>query len=368
MDAIFFKNLEYDKNLLLKKLNEGFKLIGGFEKFFKKGEKILLKPNLLAPDPPEKATTTHPVFFEAVAEYFKKKGCIVYAGDSPSISKSIQSAKVAGILDVCNRLGIEFLRFEEGIKVKNPEGRFVKSFLIAKDLNKIDKIVNLPKLKNHALTVFTGSLKNIFGLIPGKEKALWHARKPDASMFSNMIIDLNKLIKPYFSIMDGILAQEGNGPRGGHPIHLGYMIMSENSFLVDLIAVTTVGYNSYNVHIIREYAAREHMPLDITKYNIYGDEIEVNNKFQKITVYKQNMFNLTFLTNIINKIFSPVPVVIKDKCKKCGICFESCPSQPKTISWKKGEYPEFNYKNCIRCFCCQENCPYEAIVIKRQIF
>lgn len=367
MKAVFFKNLHYEKDLLLKKLDEGFDLLGGFNKFFKKGERVLLKPNLLAPDPPEKATTTHPIFFEAVAEYFKENGINVFAGDSPSISRSIQSAKVSGILNICKKLDIKFLKLEKGKRVKNPEGRFVKSFLIAEKLEEIEKVVNLPKLKNHALTIFTGSLKNIFGLIPGKEKAMWHAKKPDAAMFSNMIVDLVKLIKPAFNIMDGIVGQEGNGPRGGNAKYLGFMIMSDDPFLVDLIATISVGYDPYRVHIVREYGARENKSFNINDYEILGDEIEINNSFKKINIYKQNMLSLTFLNKIIENLFSPLPYIIKSRCEKCGLCYESCPSIPKTIQWCKNSYPHFEYKNCIKCFCCQENCPYNAIVIKRKI-
>ena len=65
--------------------------------------------------------------------------------------------------------------------------------------------------------------------------------------------------------------------------------------------------------------------------------------------------------------------MVKEKCRKCGICVSVCPVEPKAINWNSSietdetEPPVYNYNNCIRCFCCQEVCPEGAIKIKTPI-
>jgi len=363
MKGVFFSDVFYNKDLIKSKIDKGFSLIGGFFKYFKKGDKVLLKPNLLAQDPPEKATTTHPVFFEAVCQYFLDNGINIIAGDSPAISKSLDAARVSGILDVCNRLNIPFATMEKSYKVVFKNGIAAKSFDLAFELKNIDKVVSLPKLKNHALTIYTGSMKNLFGLIPGRKKAMLHTKYPDIVMFSHMIVDLLEVIKPTISIMDAILAQEGNGPRGGNPVYLNTLIMGEHPFIVDLIASYYIGYNPEKIPIIREFGFRHKLSFDLKDHEIFGDKILVVKNFKK-TKSKNNMLSIGFLTPIIEWLFTPKPHVIKDKCMKCGLCYETCPSTPKTISWAKNEIPQFNYNYCIRCFCCQEACPYSAIIKK----
>lgn len=83
-----------------------------------------------------------------------------------------------------------------------------------------DVIVDLAKLKSHALTKFSGAVKNYYGTIPGLQKVETHARFPDYGDFGSMLCDLCAYFagnKPTFSVLDGIVAMEGNGPTGGEP-------------------------------------------------------------------------------------------------------------------------------------------------------
>ena len=66
------------------------------------------------------------------------------------------------------------------------------------------------------------------------------------------------------------------------------------------------------------------------------------------------------------KPFEPLlekkPYILEDRCVKCGICVNSCPLEKKALVMK--EYPKYDYKSCIRCYCCQEMCPQKAIEVK----
>jgi formate hydrogenlyase subunit 6/NADH:ubiquinone oxidoreductase subunit I len=70
------------------------------------------------------------------------------------------------------------------------------------------------------------------------------------------------------------------------------------------------------------------------------------------------------------------PVILKEKCVRCGACVAACPLEEKAIYFPEGEVPRpgvkreapvYDYKKCIRCYCCQEMCPEKAIIVKRKL-
>ena len=77
------ESYEYDE--VRSAVARGLDLIGGAGKFVKQGQRLLLKPNLLVGEAPEKCVNTHPSVFRAVAEIFKATGAVVSYGDSPAI-------------------------------------------------------------------------------------------------------------------------------------------------------------------------------------------------------------------------------------------------------------------------------------------
>ena len=48
-----------------------------------------------------------------------------------------------------------------------------------------------------------------------------------------------------------------------------------------------------------------------------------------------------------------------DLCKKCGICFKSCPVE--AIEWQKKEPAYIHKSKCTKCMTCITNCPFDAI-------
>ncbi|MGD9675969.1 MAG: DUF362 domain-containing protein, partial [Candidatus Bipolaricaulia bacterium] len=101
--------------------------------------------------------------------------------------------------------------------VSFPEGHLIKQFTIARGVLASDALVSIAKLKTHGLTRITGAIKNQFGCIPGPLKAEFHARLPNAVLFSQMLVDLNLLLRPRLFVVDGVVAMEGNGPQRGRP-------------------------------------------------------------------------------------------------------------------------------------------------------
>ncbi|HEX9063197.1 MAG TPA: DUF362 domain-containing protein, partial [Clostridia bacterium] len=170
----------YDYDTVREAVRRGIELLGGSGKYARAGEKILIKPNLLSADPPEKCSTTHFTVFKAVAAEFLETNAIVSYGDSPGFHSPTSAAGKSKIMDAASELGIKLSDFERGEEVPFHEGIQNKRFYIAKGVLENDGIISVSKLKAHGLTRITGAVKNQFGCIPGFSKGEFHARLPDA--------------------------------------------------------------------------------------------------------------------------------------------------------------------------------------------
>lgn len=363
------ESYEFDKvrNAVVK----GVDLLGGAHQFAKQGEKILLKVNLLAGDAPEKCVTTHPTVFQSVYEVLSSTGAVITYGDSPGFGSPHSTAKKAGIADVAEELNIELADFKEGREIFYADGKQNKKFFVANGALDADGIVSLPKMKTHGLERFTGCIKNQFGCVVGMRKSEFHVKLPDAVDFARMIVDLNNFIKPRLYVMDGIVAMEGNGPRGGNPKAMNVLLFSTDPVALDATACRMINLKPEYVPttvIGHETGAGTYFEEEI---EVVGDDLksfiqpdfDVNRT--PIRTAKKNM-----VTQFLNNRLVPKPFIIDEKCTKCGTCISSCPVEGKAVDWFDGNRsnpPTYNYDKCIRCYCCQEMCPESAIILKNPI-
>ena len=360
----------YDEEKVYEALKNGVDLLGGFN--IKKDEKILLKPNLLNGATPDKAVTTHPAVFGAVAKCLKEKGYenISY-GDGPGIgAPDIDKVMaVSGIKEAADKYDLKHARFEENISVEFKEGKVAKKFNLAKDAYEADSIISVCKMKTHALENITGALKNQYGCVATLSKGMGHAKYPNSRLFADMITDLNMLLKPRLFVMDGIVAMEGNGPGSGDPTNMNVILISTDPVALDTIFSVLV------------YLDPEAVPTTVSAHNsglgtMNLDEIEVVTEDGIITPLEaQEKFgNPNFNVKRKKPKFWKVgaaasstikqfdkPVVDLKKCIACGICEKSCPVEGKAVKSGNGMKAKYDYSKCIRCYCCQEMCPANAI-------
>jgi uncharacterized protein (DUF362 family) len=194
----------YDDRKVRKAVESGIDILGGVSKFASPDDKILLKPNWLSADPPEKCVTTHPAIFRAVAEIFQNAGAKVSFGDSPSYQSPDTASRRTGIDAVATELNLSLADFQSGKEIFFKDGYQNKKFTIANGVLANDGVISLPKMKTHGFQRMTGAVKNQFGCIPGALKGEFHMKVPDASDFAKMLVDLNSYIHPRLYIMDGI--------------------------------------------------------------------------------------------------------------------------------------------------------------------
>jgi len=307
----------------------GLNLLGGAAAFVKPGETILLKPNLLTGRSPDRAVTTHPSVFRAVASALQAAGAALTYGDSPGFGKPQTAAQKAGLLDIANELDIPLADFTHGDVVSFPEGKQNKQFTIARGALSADGIVSLPKMKAHGLTRMTGAIKNQFGCVPGPLKAEFHARLPMAELFSQMLVDLNRLLKPRLFVMDGIVAMEGNGPQNGTPRPMNVLLLSSDPVALDATVCRMIALNPKLVLPI-QYGVE--FGLGVAEdIELLGDPIEsfVNEDF----VVNRRPLPTTEQpgrpSRLARRYVVPKPFIVASKCTKCGTCVSVCPVKPK---------------------------------------
>jgi len=361
----------YHNDMVKAAVEKGIGLLGGVDMFALKGEKILLKPNLLSASTPEKCVTTHPSLFRAVAEAFIAGGAVVSYGDSPAIGSTKGAAKKAGLQAVAEDLNIGLADFKTGVEIFFEGGRQNRKFVISKGVLNSDGVVSLPKLKTHGLEKFTGCVKNQFGCIPGVLKGEYHVKLPDAWDFGKMLVDLNRFINPRLYIMDAIEAMEGNGPRSGRPRRMNMLLFSSDPVALDATVLRLIGLNPEYVPTVKfgsEFGAGTHNEEDIDLVGDNFDDFKIPD-FDIDRTPAAARAEGGFARFIGNRLVSK-PVIEEEQCVTCGICVEMCPANPKAVNWFDGDTsrpPTYNYDTCIRCYCCQEVCPEGAIALKAPV-
>lgn len=347
-------------------VKKGLDFLGGAGQFSAAGEKIVIKPNMLVGDGPDKCVGPHPLVFQALLEQFQQTGAELTFGDSPGFGSPKGAARQAGLLQVADAKNVPLADFTSTLTLPFPEGNLIKQFTIAKAVHESDGLISLCKLKSHALTRMTGAIKNQFGCIPGLLKPEFHTRLPNVSMFSQMLVDLNLLIKPRLYIMDGIIGMEGNGPRNGTPRKMKVLLFSTDPVALDTAVCKLI---SLDPALVETLVYGEKFGLGSRNIEIIGDDWEalvqadfdVNREKQSTSSADSGLAG-----KLMRQFVTPRPLIDYARCNHCGQCVRLCPAEPKALSQVNGKdtVPVYDYSNCIRCYCCQELCPHEAITVK----
>ena len=358
----------YDELAVKKAVDRGFELLGGATEYVRSGERILLKPNILAADPPERCVTTHPSVFKAIANQVMDAGATVCYGDSPAFGNIKAAIRRSGLEAVAHELHIELADFKTGQAVFFEDGHQNRKFTIARGVLESDGLISLPKLKTHGLERLTGCVKNQFGCVPGFLKGECHVKIPDADEFAKLLVDLNRYIRPRLYIMDGIWAMQGNGPRGGMPKPMNVLLFSTDPVALDATVCRIICLNPDFVPTIR-HGAQFGMGTSLeNEIELTGEPLEsfVTPDFD-VERGPVKPFKAKRLHRFVNNRLLAKPFIREEKCIACGTCVKMCPTHPKAINWVDGDKeipPVYDYRACIRCYCCQELCPEGAVELK----
>jgi len=347
-------------------------MMGDLAQFVRAGERILLKPNLLAAVKPEKAATTHPSIVGAVGRLVKQAGATPVLIDSPGsgyphTEKMLDKVyRVTGMYAAAEESGLKVSLNTRYQTVSYPNGRFVKRLEVLTPILEADGVINLCKLKTHGFLGMTGAVKNCFGIIPGLTKPGYHANLKKPGQFAGMCLDLITFLTPRLSIMDAVIGMEGAGPQNGTPRYIGWLLASTSPLALDCVAGEIIGLKREHNYVLLEAEKRGMMPNHIRQIELIGAHLGD----LRVPGYKLPVTLLSGLGTVFLKAVGPVfrnaftvrPQIVPERCAGCGFCRDACPVQ--VISMIKN-HAEIKQRHCIRCYCCHEMCPHDAIELKQ---
>lgn len=318
-----------------------------------RNSRVVIKPNLLAPAPPESAMITHPLVIKAVAEYVTERGARPVISDSPAMGSFADVIETGGIREALKGLDVEFREFSLSDTVE--AGEPFRKIEIARDALEADFMINLPKLKTHSQMLLTLGVKNLYGCIVGFRKPEWHFRAGEnREMFAHLLVRIYQAVMPSITIMDGILAMEGQGPgKSGTPRELGLVLGSDNAVALDFTVCNMLGLDPHQL-LTNKIADR--LGLVEGAPEIDGELPSIQNF--KLPVIGPIVFGPEFLHGFMRRHLVQRPAVNDSLCRLCGECSGICPAKAIDTG---GRNLVFDYDKCIRCYCCIEVCPYAAL-------
>lgn len=216
-----------------------------------RGKRILLKPNLVEPHSGAGHINTHPMVVRGAVEAFLRLGASkVTVAEGPGHSRdSLLVLDESGLGEVLSEDRIPFadLNYGSAITVTN-SGRYTRlqNLILPAVLRQSDWIVSMPKMKTHHWAGVTLSMKNLFGVMPGIYYG-WPKNVLHWEGIENCIFDINATVRPNFSIVDGIVGMEGDGPIMGTPRHAGVLVMGRNPPAVDATSARIMGIDPAKV-------------------------------------------------------------------------------------------------------------------------
>ena len=370
--VVLTPSADYEPERVLAAMRECLAPLGSMSAFVKPGQKVLLKPNLLAGFAPERAVSTHPSVVRAAALLVKEQGAEIFIGDSPGYGETEAVMRRCGITPVLVEVGGRVADFQQTAEFEAPQNIVGKHLALAKAVADADVIISLPKLKTHAQMGYTGALKNQYGLIVGAEKARFHYRLKTREWLARLIIDVNRVAKPSLAIMDAIIGMEGMGPAGGEPRKMGALLASADLAALDIIACMLIGFApaSYPLLQAAKICSFGAAGLeDIEQLGTPWSEL-AQPDWKKVPELLSTLRLIGLPLGVqkwLGERWSLRPRIIVDRCINCLACNRGCPVDPPAIDPRKGK-AAVDDQRCIRCYCCHEFCPEKAIALKRKWF
>lgn len=358
----------YHLQTVLNSFSELLEPWNGISYFVKPGQKVLLKPNLLAACRPEESVTTHPLIIKALAILVQEANGIVYIADSPGTDNPDLVYRKTGMKDIADETNSELIKFDHNKNKDYYRNSNYKKFKLASNLDEMDLIINVAKLKTHPLTGLTAAVKNTYGCIVGKKKASLHVEHPLPREFSRMVLEVFQSVKPELSVIDAVISMEGVGPRSGNPRHTGLLMSSPNAVALDRTAAEITGFTIEEVPTLsaaREKGLKGTYLNDFVLKGLSWEESRIKN-FNKGIAAGGSIGRLAANFPLARfrdwaKNRRPYPIIDKKQCINCGQCVKDCPAQIITAGHP---IPDIEHKFCIRCYCCREFCPEGAIVLQ----
>jgi len=249
-------------------------LLGGIGEFINPGDRVFVKPSLLLSKGPEFAITTNPVVVQSVVDIVLKEGKAgrVIVGDMPRQSSwSRDVLKGTGTESVAIEAGAEVRYIDEDrlVEVEIPEGVVMAKALLPETVLSVDKVIYIPKLKTHWITIITCAIKSAQGLLVSQEKAKFHRQD-----LHHKLVDLFRVVRPNLCVVDALTVMEGQGPAWGTPVRFDTIVSGGDAVAVDSVCASMMGFDPFEVPTTR---IAHHDGLgqgDLNRITVVGNSLE----------------------------------------------------------------------------------------------
>ncbi len=359
--VLLIRQKNYSQNEIDTAILRAFNHFGGVEKFISKGDRVLLKVNLVSGHDIKRRVTTDPSIVRSVAKIIIDSGATPFIADSPGIDSFKSAAEKAGFFDVARELGIECRELTDPVDLPAHEGADFHHIQVSRQVIEADKVINLAKMKTHGQMYLTMGVKNLFGTIPGRLKAGWHYNVGlNREKFAALLLDIYMGVKPDFTILDGVIGMDGDGPTSGEPYEFGMIGACVDALSMDFTLCKMVGGKLEDYPLYMAAKKRNLPQCESFSSEIEGD-ISVDYVFPDVKLPKTRSMRLLPSIPFLDRLMTSKPVHIPELCIGCGRCAAVCAAGALR---HENRHLYFDYGKCIRCYCCHEMCPVKAIKFK----
>jgi uncharacterized protein (DUF362 family) len=238
---------------------------------------VLIKVNFITTKTWDTGATTDPIMVEAIIKKLEDLPVKVYVVESDATITSADKAfEATGMKDMCRRSGVEWLNLRhvtDKVKLEIPNGEVLKTVTVPRLVTE-SAVISAAKLKTHVDTDVTLGMKNMFGLLPEKFKGKYHLKG-----ISKVVVDINAVLHPAVTVIDGFVGMEGNGPIDGTPVPMNLIIAGTDPVATDATAARIMGFNPYEITHIRKAHEKG---IGKSEAVILGEKIEnVQRKFKQ---------------------------------------------------------------------------------------
>ena len=212
-------------------------------------DRALIKVNFITTKTWETGATTDPIVVEAIIQKMKELPVEVYVVESDATMTNADRAfRATGMEEMCERNGVGWINLRhtgDRIELNIPDSEALSSIKVPRIVTE-SAIVSAAKLKTHSETQVTLGMKNMFGLLPDKFKGKYHFRG-----MHRVVADINAVLRPALTVIDGFVAMEGRGPVHGRPVQMDTIIAGMDVVATDATATRVMGLDPHQVDHIR---------------------------------------------------------------------------------------------------------------------
>ena len=274
-------------------LEDLFNRLGGIGKYVKKGQTVVLKPNVVADHGMMGGKYTGGV----VTDIRVLKGLIelllpvagkVIVAEGSSINRSATSKmfELYGypkLIDLDpKKVSLVDLNRDELVEKPVPAGKRMKSRKVPRTIEEADVVISIPVMKIHFAAGVSLGVKNLQGAMPPLEKYMTHF----FGLWQNLV-NIHHVVKPKLTIIDGIVGQEDFGPVSGTPKTMNLLIGGENPVAVDAVTMRVMGLDPHISPPVLLAYLQGLGPIEPEKIEVLGTPID-----KVVTTFKQPFLNL----------------------------------------------------------------------------